>query len=656
MASFKSSRSLSTSPDRDAICSDALCSTCNENVRAFCCGDPCKPDYVSREDVLERSAAGCRICQLVTDFWASSSYSQEHMDIRWNLRYPELGLRLCSGLWEEIIAADIEFSGDLPWRHESQPTSRLIGAIETPFGVQIRSERTAIGHSIKGNSGSPEVMEMLKSWDSFCRSNHSCSLGSDLRQLPTRVIDVGSPDDSCGPRLFIPKGKKGVYLTLSHCWGGHLTTKLLSSNICAYEKAIEERTLPATFRDAISVTRKLGFRYLWIDALCIIQDSNEDWEREVGKMASVYKNCRLMLSATDSTNGDGGLFRDRNDDVLFQLSEQLSRRCGFPNGAYAHRPRASLFKATWQAALSQRGWALQEAILAPVIIYFCDKQIFWECRRVQISENGILMTVEQARSVVPSRAIRLIPEPGVEPRSDEYSFWYDILEEFSRRKLTFSADVLPAVVGLAQESAATLHDVYVNGLWKKDLARGILWEARVHVRGVDERMAPARRTEQSAMRAPSWSWASVDGCVLWHRYDDTQYLFEILGLEPPVNVSTYIASRSALLIRGVVKKCLCLIGIGNHVSTVKVRDYKEPSTFDVKIYRDWVYTEVDLSEVSYCYLLQGAETPSIGLQCLILEPMYPERQVFRRIGVCWTTEAWAEDFFAGIESTEIRIC
>jgi hypothetical protein len=346
MTSFKSRQLLSTSLDGVPICSDDLCSACNENVWTICCGNPCELGTVSHEDVLERSTAGCSICRLVADFWASSSYSQEHMDIRWNLRYPELGLRLCRGRRGEIIA-DIEFSGDLPWRHESQPTSRLIGAIETTqVGVRPRSERTAIGHSIKGNSSSPEVMEMLKSWDSYCRSNHSCSLRSDLRQLPTRVIDVGLPDGSHGPRLCIPRGRKGAYLTLSHCWGGQLMTKLLSSNVCAYEKAIEERTLPPTFRDAISVTRKLGFRYLWIDALCIIQDSDEDWEREVSKMASVYRNCRLMLSATDSMNSNGGLFRDRNDDMLFQISEQLSRRCGFPNGAYAHLPRASLFKAT----------------------------------------------------------------------------------------------------------------------------------------------------------------------------------------------------------------------------------------------------------------------------------------------------------------------
>jgi hypothetical protein len=241
MASFEFPQLLSTSCNRVKICSDALCSTCNENVRAFCCGDPCEPGNVNHEDILERSTAGCRICQLVADFWASSGYFQGYMSIRWTAfpMWRGLGLWLRRGRREEMIA-DIEFSGDVPWRYESQPTSRLIGAIETTqVGVRTRPEGPPIGHSIKGTSGSLEVMEMLKIWDSYCRSNHSCSLGSDLRQLPTRVIDVGPPDGCHGPRLFIPRGNKGAYLTLSHCWGGQLMMKLLSRNVRAYEKEIE---------------------------------------------------------------------------------------------------------------------------------------------------------------------------------------------------------------------------------------------------------------------------------------------------------------------------------------------------------------------------------------------------------------------------------
>lgn len=201
--------------------------------------------------------------------------------------------------------------------------------------------------------------------------------------------------------------------------------KLVSSNVCAYEKAIQEQPLPETFRDAISVTRKLGFRYLWIDALCIIQDSNEDWEREASKMASVYKNCPLMLSATDATNSHGGLFRDRNDNVLFKISDHVSRRCGFPEGTYAHSPRLGFESAVSKSALSQRGWTLQESVLAPVVVHFCYKQIFWECRQAQISEDGQFTGLRTGDFAAVSRVNRrLVSEPWLKPQAvqDEYTY------------------------------------------------------------------------------------------------------------------------------------------------------------------------------------------------------------------------------------------
>jgi hypothetical protein len=195
------------------------------------------------------------------------------------------------------------------------------------------------------------------------------------------------------------------------------------------------------------------------------------------------------------------------------------------------------------------------------------------------------------------------------------------------------------------------------------LGKGILWEARGNNRSSVTRMAPARRSAQSAAPAPPWSWASVKGCVSWPRYTRTldglscQYLFEISALEPPVNASTYIASHSALLIRGVIKKCLSLISTSDSTPTVEFRDYAEPSAFDLKLWDGEIHAEVGLSELYYCYLLQATETLAEGLQCLILEPMHQEEsKVFRRIGVCETRKAWAEDFFAGIDETDLRIC
>jgi hypothetical protein len=98
------------------------------------------------------------------------------------------------------------------------------------------------------------------------------------------------------------------YLTLSHCWVGLLECKLLASNLASYSNAIPRSHLTKTFEDAIHLVSRLGFRYIWIDALCIVQDSKDDWIVEAAKMGDIYTRRTLNLSASAARGGTGGLF------------------------------------------------------------------------------------------------------------------------------------------------------------------------------------------------------------------------------------------------------------------------------------------------------------------------------------------------------------
>jgi hypothetical protein len=113
--------------------------------------------------------------------------------------------------------------------------------------------------------------------------------------LPTRLIDVGPPDNAKKPRLCLGQdiGEDKRYITLSHCWGGDTSGILKTTRATIDERLLgfEMESLPQNFRDAIVMTRKLRVRYLWIDSLCIIQDSREDWEQESAVMGEVYSNC-----------------------------------------------------------------------------------------------------------------------------------------------------------------------------------------------------------------------------------------------------------------------------------------------------------------------------------------------------------------------------
>lgn len=158
---------------------------------------------------------------------------------------------------------------------------------------------------------SEEFSKMISTWIKDCQENHSaCKFGTSPGTLPTRVIDVGSPDGRTEPRLRKSDGEPGDYIALSHCWGGKQPLITTKENKCSMKTCIPWAKLPNTFQDAISVTRRLGLRYIWIDSLCIVQDDAEDWEREAAKMALIFEAAYLTVAATAATNGNVCIFSD----------------------------------------------------------------------------------------------------------------------------------------------------------------------------------------------------------------------------------------------------------------------------------------------------------------------------------------------------------
>jgi hypothetical protein len=142
-------------------------------------------------------------------------------------------------------------------------------------------------------------------WLEDCSTEHvGCSFGGQ-EQLPTRVIDVGlSSPGRPKPKLWLPHGVAARYAALSHCWGPPSASnpgfKTESHNYDKVQAGIAFESLPALFQDAVVATRNLGIQYLWIDSICIIQDSKEDWEAESAKMGSIYRNAHVTIVASVS--------------------------------------------------------------------------------------------------------------------------------------------------------------------------------------------------------------------------------------------------------------------------------------------------------------------------------------------------------------------
>lgn len=154
--------------------------------------------------------------------------------------------------------------------------------------------------------------EQAKQWIQTCQRDHAYYSSHGKYFLPTRVIDVGLGDNTASVKLHITeKGETAMYYALSYCWGGVQSHTLSTRNLDAWKQGIIVAMLPKTLRDAIEVTRRLSIRYLWIDALCIIQESAVDKAQEIGRIRSVYKNAMVTIVAASARGVANGFLSVR---------------------------------------------------------------------------------------------------------------------------------------------------------------------------------------------------------------------------------------------------------------------------------------------------------------------------------------------------------
>lgn len=370
-------------------------------------------------------------------------------------------------------------------------------------------------------TGSDRNFELARRWLRDCKDRHDKCLSGRRPSLPTRVIYVGDDPQHRDVHLEEPKpGSKAEYVALSHCWGGYINLTLVKGNLDGFKRSIPFDGLAANFQDAIKLTRELGIRYLWIDSLCIIQDSTEDWRKESKKMTTVYRDCTLTVLAMSSEKSDDGFLSKRPDDgeavnwesALISLLPDSSEDVQARVERLDPRQEESLWDLEYdeekKGPLTRRGWTLQESVFSPRCLYYGANLIHWTCPSVRLSADGMrgMHKFDQKYPAV-SRVIfdGRLEQQGRFPRSkkdveDILLEYYDIVESYCARKLTCPSDKFPALSGIAHRLQPVLGD-YLAGLWHCDILRGLWWEKL-------EGGGPA-----SKYRAPSWSWASVDGPV-----------------------------------------------------------------------------------------------------------------------------------------------
>ena len=376
---------------------------------------------------------------------------------------------------------------------------------------------------VQPSTGSRETFNDIHYWLRECENAHArCARRrrEQLRQMPTRLLQIGAFDP--GPKVYLRHSSQispdSKYATLSHCWGQHMPVRLEQNNLQAFSEGIGIAALPRTFREAIELTKALGLDYLWIDSLCIIQDSPNDWAYECTRMSSVYMGSFVNIGANVSTDSCGGLFCQRSWKSVTPLAVRLTYApIGWHGKPIVLYPRGGGNILDY-APLGSRAWVAQERLLAPRTVHFLQHKVVWECDECFASESDVTGKLEAkpfVKRTYLARPIATYDNPT--HHSNQFlETWADIVNFYSEGKLTVATDKLIAISGVARYMQSMLWGdgplQYYAGHWSNNFELQLMWSASCF--SVGNRL----RT----YIAPSWSWASYNGAVLCQRpYQET---------------------------------------------------------------------------------------------------------------------------------------
>jgi hypothetical protein len=240
-------------------------------------------------------------------------------------------------------------------------------------------------------------------------------------------------------------------------------------------ESVPLQDLSPTFRDAILFTRQVGIRYIWIDSLCILQDSPEDWLTESSVMNRVYKHSVCNIAATAASDYSPGLYQRRDPRMVTPYRTEIKRKRHERSYVYS-LGGDTYHHAVSRAGINRRGWVFQERMLSPRTLHF-SSQLFWECRLLHACET------------YPTGFPREPPSLGNDPEPswsncklwtkdiymDATSSWRSLVQSYCRTQLTQQSDRLAALAGLAREMHSYTNDVYLAGLWKQQLPHALCW-------------------------------------------------------------------------------------------------------------------------------------------------------------------------------------
>ncbi|KAK9802264.1 hypothetical protein SCARD494_00197 [Seiridium cardinale] len=480
--------------------------------------------YKTFSELYQSASDGCHLCSLLTSPDAKGSADPPR-----------------NSASQVLIGVYGDKSFDGPGRIEIQDSHQRYGrkVINLSFDQPHARIQGSLRHD---RTDTDALFTLAKGWVGHCRTRHKlCHHRTGQIPMPTRVLKIESTNGMLDHVRLCQSSDEpscnAPYLALSHCWGEQNIIQLVSKDLAALRRNIPISELLRNFRDAALITARLGFAYLWIDSLCIIQDSNEDKAREIPKMADIYGGAALTIAALGAKDSSVGCFVTRNPlELVPTLVRDGDAKTRDQVWVWNHKISGPSAEGSLRPPLHRRGWVVQERALSPRTLHFGFKMVYWEC--IEGSASEARPGMQERHIVVDSndpalahgagvktalQAIRLSTSRGGAWEEWE-GFWWKIVKEYTASQLTRISDKWNAISALAVEVERCTQSRLYHGLWECNLFEEIMWQCST----------PGKRNATG----PSWSWLSIEGVIQVNRFDFAHNFSKLATVEKPAAART----------------------------------------------------------------------------------------------------------------------
>ncbi|PQE22829.1 Heterokaryon incompatibility protein [Rutstroemia sp. NJR-2017a BBW] len=363
-------------------------------------------------------------------------------------------------------------------------------------------------------------LRLVRRWLDLCEYHHAKEChnpiwpGSPPQPKNFLVIDVEL-------RCIVSAPPDCRYTALSYVWGSAQRKKLTRKNwdVFSQAKALDRSDLPATICDAMMLTRALGEKYCWVDALCIFQDDPSSQQDQISQMGAIYSRALITIvnAAGDGSTGLPGIHAGTRTLPQIKIQLQNFDLIEIADDEYHLDGTSTLDNISmWE----KRAWTYQEQLFSKRMLIFRKKQVYWHCRSATWAEEKvlevkgippILASVEKMISGVSYLPRNLTEEniQSLETIGDkEYLLYTQHVRAYSSRQLSYASDALNAFAGVIRALSLLSKDEFIWGLPKSNFADALLWSVRDSQKNTCLQNVFSRDGLVHQLPFPSWSWAS----------------------------------------------------------------------------------------------------------------------------------------------------